>query len=130
MRLGRPVFPVEKGGYRVLARHGWIDPWASYEEASETVASAADQSPAALLARLSRAWSTWLAGFARCERPTASTVPFARCCPRRGPWSSTPDSWRAVSELCLFWRSQGFDGRGHLVGRGGLRDGDTGEFRA
>ena len=24
--LGRTVFPVEKSGYRVLARHGWIDP--------------------------------------------------------------------------------------------------------
>lgn len=48
--LGRPVFPVERGTFRVLVRHGWVDPWEGYDEATETVAGAAGQRPEALRA--------------------------------------------------------------------------------
>ena len=35
--LGRPVFPVDRAAYRILVRHGWIDPFAEYDEARELV---------------------------------------------------------------------------------------------
>ena len=31
--LYRPVFPVDRPTYRIMARHGWIDPTTDYEEA-------------------------------------------------------------------------------------------------
>ena len=33
--LGRPVYPVDRGTYRILVRHGWIDPSADYDEVSQ-----------------------------------------------------------------------------------------------
>jgi endonuclease-3 related protein len=35
--LNRPSYPVDRATYRVLARHGWIESTASYEEARDTV---------------------------------------------------------------------------------------------
>ncbi|MGP0067470.1 MAG: endonuclease III [Isosphaeraceae bacterium] len=33
--LKRPSYPVDRATYRILVRHGWIDPTASYEEARD-----------------------------------------------------------------------------------------------
>jgi endonuclease-3 related protein len=38
--LGRPSYPVDRGTYRVLVRHGWIDPTVEYDEAREVIESA------------------------------------------------------------------------------------------
>jgi endonuclease-3 related protein len=35
--LCRPVYPVDRATYRVLVRHGWLDPTAEYEEARAVV---------------------------------------------------------------------------------------------
>jgi endonuclease-3 related protein len=35
--LSRPVYPVDRATYRVLARHGWIDPDVSYDEARDAL---------------------------------------------------------------------------------------------
>ena len=35
--LGRPSYPLNRGTYRVLVRHGWLDPTADYDEARELV---------------------------------------------------------------------------------------------
>ncbi len=82
--LGRPVFPVEKSGYRVLARHGWIDPWAGYEEASETVASASDQAPAALSA-VSQGLEKVARRFCKVRAPDCQNCPLHPFLPPQGP---------------------------------------------
>ena len=33
--LGRPAYPVDRGTYRILVRHGWLDPSATYDDARE-----------------------------------------------------------------------------------------------
>lgn len=35
--LGRPAYPVDRATYRILMRHGWLDPGAEYDEARDTV---------------------------------------------------------------------------------------------
>ncbi len=37
--LGRPAYPVDRGTYRVLVRHGWIEPWADHDEVSQLLDS-------------------------------------------------------------------------------------------
>lgn len=39
--LGRPVMPVERGAYRIAARHGWLDVTADQAEARSTLESLA-----------------------------------------------------------------------------------------
>ena len=70
--LGRPVYPVDRATYRILARHGWIDRDASYEDARDIVEQLAPADPATL-AELS-AWFERLgkdhcrASVAKCDR--------------------------------------------------------------
>jgi endonuclease III related protein len=40
--LKRPVFPVDRPTYRIMARHGWIDPNTDYEEARAVIEEPAD----------------------------------------------------------------------------------------
>lgn len=78
--LQRPVYPVDRATYRILVRHGWIDPQADYDEARAAVESAVGDSVPRL-----RQWSAWFARVgaetcrarvARCERcPLRSTLP-------------------------------------------------------
>ncbi len=35
--LGRPAFPVDRGTYRILVRHGWLDLTADYDEAHDLI---------------------------------------------------------------------------------------------
>ncbi len=82
--LRRAVYPIDRATYRVLARHGWIDPDAGYDEAREVVERLARDDPETL-ARI----SLWLdrvgrdycrAGVARCER-----CPLRPFLPEGGP---------------------------------------------
>ncbi|MBV8609576.1 MAG: endonuclease III, partial [Singulisphaera sp.] len=70
--LRRPVYPVDRASYRILVRHDWLDPTATYDEARAVIERPAAGDPD-LLAQL----SVWLervgrdccrAGVARCER--------------------------------------------------------------
>ncbi len=45
LALGRPAYPVDRGTYRILVRHGWIDPAADYDEVSELLAHQAGHNP-------------------------------------------------------------------------------------
>jgi endonuclease-3 related protein len=47
--LGRPVYPVDRASYRILVRHGWLDPTADYEEARATLEQPAAGNPSALI---------------------------------------------------------------------------------
>jgi endonuclease-3 related protein len=52
--LRRPVYPVDRATYRILVRHGWLDPTAEYDEARDVVESQCPDDPDGLF-RLS-AW--------------------------------------------------------------------------
>lgn len=82
--LNRPVYPLDRATYRVLARHGWIDADAGYDEARDVVERLAPDDPKAL-AELS-AWFDRLgrdhcrASVARCDR-----CPLQPFLPEGGP---------------------------------------------
>lgn len=46
--LGRPAYPVDRATYRILVRHGWIDPSAEYDEARSLVEGAIPDDPRGL----------------------------------------------------------------------------------
>ncbi len=74
--LNRPVYPVDRASYRILARHGWIDPTSSYDEARDVLERPADGDPQCLVDL-----SHWFVRLGKeCCRPTV-----ARCdrCPLR-----------------------------------------------
>jgi endonuclease-3 related protein len=82
--LGRPVYPLDRATYRVLLRHGWIDPTADYDEARDVVERLAPDDPArlALLSswfdRLGRDYCR--ASVAKCEK-----CPLKPFLPEGGP---------------------------------------------
>ena len=82
--LRRPVYPVDRASYRILVRHDWLDPTATYDEARAVIERPAAGDPD-VLARL----SVWLervgrdccrAGVARCDR-----CPLQPFLPEGGP---------------------------------------------
>jgi endonuclease-3 related protein len=82
--LRRPVYPLDRATYRVLVRHGWLDPDAGYDEARDAVERLAPDDPPALahlsawLDRLGREFCR--ASVARCER-----CPLRPFLPEGGP---------------------------------------------
>jgi endonuclease-3 related protein len=82
--LGRPVYPLDRGTYRVLVRHGWIDAWADYNEVSELLIHAAGESPGEL-AHLS-SWITDVAReFCKPGSPRCQHCPLKPLLPEQGP---------------------------------------------
>lgn len=79
--LDRPAYPLDRATYRVLARHGWIDPASEFDEARAVVEQLGG-GEAASLRRLA-------GGFERIGRTWCRpTVAHCRDCPLRG---SLPD---------------------------------------
>jgi endonuclease III len=84
LALGLPVYPLDRGTYRILVRHGWIDPATEYDQASELLSrQAAGNSEE--IARL----STWLAQVGRqfCvpQAPRCQRCPLRCVLPDKGP---------------------------------------------
>ncbi|HEX8202136.1 MAG TPA: endonuclease III [Isosphaeraceae bacterium] len=82
--LRRPAFPVDRASFRVLIRHGWLDPSADYDDARSAWERAAGEDPPAL-ARLSSGLEPLgrefcRAGVAKCER-----CPLKPFLPANGP---------------------------------------------
>jgi endonuclease-3 related protein len=82
--LGRAAYPVDRATYRILVRHGWIDPSAEYDEARSLVERAFPDDSAGL-ARLSAGFeqvgkSCCRASVARCDR-----CPLRPLLPEGGP---------------------------------------------
>jgi endonuclease III len=77
LALGRPTYPVDRGTYRILVRHGWIDPSAEYDEVSELLNKQADENPREL-ARLAH----WLVQVGR--QFCGLKSPKCQRCPLRG----------------------------------------------
>ncbi len=82
--LGRAAYPVDRATYRVLVRHGWLEPTAAYDEARSLVEAALPDDPTGL-ARLSEGFEQvgrlWCrASVAKCER-----CPLRPLLPEGGP---------------------------------------------
>jgi endonuclease III related protein len=82
--LGRSSYPVDRASYRILVRHGWIDPTADYEEASQLLVRQAPEQPQEL-ARL----SNWLVQvgreYCRSSAPKCQDCPLRCLLPEDGP---------------------------------------------
>ena len=74
--LGRAVYPVDRATYRVLVRHGWLEPSASYDEA-RNVAEGLAPDQGEVLAQISLALAKLGREFCK---PTA---PHCEGCPLR-----------------------------------------------
>jgi endonuclease-3 related protein len=48
LALGRPCYPVDRGSYRILLRHGWIDQTADYDEVHQLLNSQAGENAAGI----------------------------------------------------------------------------------
>lgn len=82
--LQRPTYPLDRATYRILVRHGWIDPSADYDEARAVVEQPCDDDPV-LLARLS-AWHDRVGrDFCRLRAPKCEKCPLRPFLPEGGP---------------------------------------------
>ena len=84
LAMGQPVYPLDRATYRILVRHGWIDPATEYDQASELLSrQAAGNSEE--ITRL----STWLVQVGRqfCgpRSPKCQRCPLRCVLPGQGP---------------------------------------------
>ena len=81
--LGRPAFPVDRGTYRILVRHGWLDLTADYDEAHDLIVQgASDQIE--LLAEAEQALAQIARRHCRVQAPACSGCPFEPFLPEGG----------------------------------------------
>jgi endonuclease-3 related protein len=82
--LRRGTYPVDRATYRVLVRHGWLEPWADYDEARAVVER---QSPddADGRARLSRWMERIGRDYCRVGSPRCEHCPLRPVLPEGGP---------------------------------------------
>jgi endonuclease-3 related protein len=90
--LKRPSYPVDRATYRVLVRHGWLDPTATYDEARDAlvdpaVASAGvcEKDPADGLADLAQDMEQLGRQFCRAAAPYCDGCPLEGLLPEGGP---------------------------------------------
>jgi endonuclease-3 related protein len=84
LALGRPVYPVDRGTYRILVRHGWTDCSADYHEVSELLGQLAGDD-CRQITRLSR-WLTRLGRqFCGPKSPKCPQCPLLALLPEGGP---------------------------------------------
>jgi endonuclease-3 related protein len=79
----RPTFPISRSDYRVLIRHGWIDPGADETEAREVVEGAAPDDPDAMLRVAS--WFESLGRYCKASAPRCDRCPLQPFLPEGGP---------------------------------------------
>ncbi|HEY2154617.1 MAG TPA: endonuclease III [Isosphaeraceae bacterium] len=82
--IGRVAYPVDRATYRIVVRHGWLDPSAGYDEARSLVEAALPDDPtglASLSAGFEQVGRLWCrASVAKCER-----CPLRPLLPEGGP---------------------------------------------
>lgn len=82
--LGRAAYPVDRATYRILARHGWIDPTADYDEARAAVLGLDPDDPDAM-ARLSSWFERVGREYCRAGAPRCERCPLRPFLPDGGP---------------------------------------------
>ncbi len=82
--FGVPTYPVDRATYRIMVRHGWIDPTVDYDEASQAVVAAAE-GDAAVLAALSDAFEGVGRRFCKPSGPRCEPCPLKVVLPEGGP---------------------------------------------
>jgi endonuclease-3 related protein len=80
----RPVYPVDRATYRVLVRHGWIDPDADYDEASALISNEATDGSDGL-ARLSYGFERVAREFCKVKVAKCDRCPLRPLLPEGGP---------------------------------------------
>jgi endonuclease-3 related protein len=86
--LNRPAYPVDRATYRILVRHGWLDPTADYDEARASVEDRSPDDPSTL-ARISRAFASIGREFCRAAAPRCDRCPLSPFLPDGGPLDPT-----------------------------------------
>ncbi len=82
--LRRGTYPVDRATYRVLVRHGWLDPSADYDEARTVVERLSPDDPDGL-ARLSRWMERIGRDYCRVGSPKCEHCPLRPVLPEGGP---------------------------------------------
>jgi endonuclease III related protein len=82
--LGRPTIPVDRASYRILVRHGWLDPSSDYDEARSVLESIASDEPERL-AQLSVAFEKLGRDYCKTSAPRCEGCPLCRLLPEGGP---------------------------------------------
>ena len=82
--LGRPTYPVDRASYRIMVRHGWLDPSSDYDEARSVLEGIALDDPEAL-ARLSLAFEKLGRDACKPTAPRCERCPLRPLLPEGGP---------------------------------------------
>lgn len=82
--LGRPAYAVDRGTYRILVRHGWLDISADYDEARDLLVHHAEGNPA-LLASLAAGMDALASRYCRASAPRCDACPLRPFLPESGP---------------------------------------------
>ncbi len=85
--VGRAVYPVDRASFRIAARHGWVEPWADYDEARSVLERLGGED-AAGMGRL----ASWLVrvgrDFCKIGSPRCERCPLRPWLPESGPIGS------------------------------------------
>ena len=82
--LRRPTYPVDRGTYRILVRHGWLHPAATYEDARDFLVDWAEGDPDRLIG-LSAGMEELAGRFCRSSAPRCDACPLRPLLPEEGP---------------------------------------------
>ncbi|MGO9597762.1 MAG: endonuclease III [Isosphaeraceae bacterium] len=84
LALGLAVYPVDRGTFRILVRHGWIDAWASYDEARELLSRQLGHSPTEI-ETVAHGMTEVGRRFCKPRAPECQACPLAPFLPEREP---------------------------------------------
>jgi endonuclease III related protein len=90
--LKQPTYPVDRGSFRIMVRHGWLDPTGTYEEARDALIEAAaaaaggcNRDEASLLNDLAPGLEQVGRTFCRRSAPRCDGCPLESLLPEGGP---------------------------------------------
>jgi endonuclease-3 related protein len=89
LALNRPVYPLDRATYRILIRHGWLEPSAGYDDGRAVVEGACPDDPDTL-ARLSGWFERIGREFCRVGAPKCDRCPLRPFLPEGGPIEPEP----------------------------------------
>jgi endonuclease III related protein len=84
LALNRPAYPVDRGSYRILVRHSWLDASAGQDEARDLLIHSAD-GDAGLLSRIADGMDVLASRYCRASGPRCDACPLRPFLPEGGP---------------------------------------------